>query len=390
MEINSPAQVRHPHLGLENRHQPTKDGNNFSEQIYKNEIPDFVEENLERLYANVYCTLARIDAYDSLNNVSTYVQKSGSDITAIILFKDEGTAVRVINQQIPLSPEQIAAFCKKIFKELKHVQNIQFYALNTHLDIFPFPYQQVPAIHENIIFLPSHKDAYLASLRGYFRNPLLASIRKIKADHPTYKLEYFSRDTIPAHVIDQILELARKRAISRAGAIYTDSIDRIALAKTLQRYGQVAIATINGEICAGSIWFNVGKRHFHYIVAYDSTYNKYVLGNQIWLEAILRTLDLDGDEVWLMGGFSEHKAKFQAKPHVFRTIAIYKSRLHCFINWGTFSRHWIQQQRLSIKTTGKALASRKDFVGRIAGAVLSISDVTHARGKRDNVKKEGS
>jgi hypothetical protein len=316
------------------------------------------------------------------------VQKSGADITTIILFKDEGHTVRVINQQIPLSPEQIAVFCKKIFKELKHVENIQFYSLDTHLDIFPFPYQQIPAIHENIIFLPSHKEAYLASLGSHFRSRVLSSVRKIKADHPTYKLQYFSRDTIPAHVVDQILELARKRAISKAGTIYTDSIDRIALAKTLQRYGQVAVATINEEICAGSIWFDVGKRHFHYVVAYDSTYNKYVLGFQIWLEAILRTLELRGEECWLMGGFSEHKAKFQAKPHFFRTIVIYKSRLYCFLNWTTFSRHWIREQRLSIKTACKTMESRKDFAGKIAGAVLSIRDVMRGKLKRDNVNKQ--
>lgn len=318
------------------------------DKIYKNEIPDFVEENLERLYSNIYCTLTRIEAYDSLDNVSTYVRKSGEDITAIILFKDEGRTIKVINQQTPLTPDQISRFCAKIFNELKHARIIRFYALDTQLNVFPFPYQQLANLEENIIYFRQNED-YLDSLDRKFKKKILHSKEKTEAAHPTYKVQYLEREAIPMGVVEEILQLARERMISKGGATYTDSTDKVALEKTLKRYGHVAIITINEKTCAGSIWFSVGQRHFHYIVAHNPEYDKYFLGGQIWLSAILRSHDLQADEVWLMGGFSDHKAKFGAKPHVFRTTIIYKSRLHTLTSSPELIRLWFRRQGMSLK-----------------------------------------
>lgn len=341
--------------------QTRNEGKNIDyEKIYKNEIPDFVEENLERLYSNIYCTLTRIDAYESLDHVSTYVRKHGATIAAIILFKDEGHIIRVINEQIPLSPEQIARFCAKIFNEMKHARVIRIRALDTQLGAFPFPYQQLTNLEENIIYFRNHEHSYLDRLDRKFKKKILSSQEKLKASHPTHQIQYLERDAIPLNVVKEILQLARKRMISKGGMAYTDSIDTVALAKTLKKYGHVATITINEKICAGSIWFSVGKRHFHNIVAHDPEYDKYFLGGQIWLTAILRSHELEADEVWLMGGFSDNKAKYCAQPHFFHTTIIYKSRLHILTSFPEVTRLWIRRQRLSVKAAIQKMAKRTD------------------------------
>lgn len=344
--------------------------NPITETIYTDEIPAFVDATLERLYACVYCTLTRIEAYDSLQRICTYVRKDGSTITAIILFRVDKHIVSVVNQQISLSEAKLSSFCEAIFRTFKKSQVIKFYAIDANVERSSFPYQRLQAIEENIIYFPPSKEAYLAGLRRQFIKQLSNAAKKIEADYPSFKQRVVNRgDIIEADVV-QILALAKKRMLSKGKEVYSEKIDRVALMKTLKKYGHVAMATIDGKVCAGSIFLSVGKKHFHQFIAHDPEYDQYMLGNQMWLTAILYSLELQGEECWLMGGARLHKSRFLAKPHTFDSITIYRSKFHAALNPRIFVYRWAKQQVRAFKASCKAEVENNTSIGRLIEKIM--------------------
>ncbi|GAB3472413.1 hypothetical protein GCM10027321_45430 [Massilia terrae] len=339
--------------------------NHVAEIIYKDEIPAFVGATLERLYACVYCTLTRIAAYDSLERISTYVRKDGCTITAVILFRIDHHIVYVLNQQISLPAEKILTFCETIFRTFKSAQVIRFYGLDASLERSSLPCQQLQSIEENIIHLPPSKEAYLSSLRPQFAKQIRVGAAKIAEDHPSFRLRMVDRGAIEEHQVTQILALAKQRMDAKGCAAYSEKVDRVALLSTLQRYGHLVMATIDDRICAGSISFSVGRKHFHAFIAHDPDYDQYMLGNQMWLAAILYAIELRAEECWLMGGARAHKARFRAKPYTFNSITLYRSRMHALRHGRLFAEQLLRLKKIALKAACKEQLEKKTLLGRL-------------------------
>jgi hypothetical protein len=339
--------------------------NPVTETIYTNEIPPFVDATLERLYACVYCTLRRIEAYDSLERISTYVRKEGATITAVILFRIKAHVVSVINQQISFPAAKMLAFCDKLFRTFERVRVIRFYGIDASLDRFAFPFQQLESIEENIVQLPASKEQYLASLRPQFAKQIRAREEKIAQAYPSFTVQTADRGDIQEQHVTDILALATKRMIATGRATYSEKVDRTALMKTLKKYGHVVMATIDGRICAGSIFFSVGKKHFHAYIAHDPQYDEYMLGNQMWLAAILYSIELRGEECWLMGGARLHKSRFKAKPYAFNSITVYRSRFHALLHGPLLVDQWLKQKKRAFKAACKAELENQTPIGRL-------------------------
>jgi hypothetical protein len=359
----------------------------FSDQIYFNEIPPFVDATLERLYATIYCTLVRLAAYDSLAKVSTYVSRSGATVKTIILFRQEGRDIKVLNQQVTLSAGQITRFCDKVFCELTKAHTVSFYALNCSLHQFRYPFQQNAAVEENIVLLPPTKDAYMTNLRGQFRKQLLRAEENFKNAFPSYEIKHYARNKIPPDVITEILALAKQRTIAKGIADYTGTIDRKALDKTLARYGEVIVGTIDNKVCSGSISFRVDKRSFLTISSYESAYNQYMLGNLIWMAAISRAIDDKCEECWMMGGSAEHKARFRAQRTIFNSITVYRSGLHAVTNWHTYGLHWAKKKRSDVKKYVKAMSGNNSLIGHSFAQVLTLNRTIRSKLNRSSSPK---
>lgn len=326
------------------------------ERIYINCIPDFVESTLLRLYENVYCTLARISAYDSLDGVSTYVRLDNSVIKTIILFRRNGRTIDVVSQQIKLTSAEICSFAKLVFLNYP-IAAIRFQAIDSTLVLFPYPILQRQALEENVILLPPTKDLYLAGLRSQFRKQILTQEVAIRAKYPNFRIKILYGNQIDDEVIGKILSLASKRMASKGSHDYTTSIDRDALGKIFRKYGYVALGLVDEEICGGAMWLGVGTRHFHQIAAHDPQYDEFTLGSQLWLAAILHCIELGGAECWLMGGASGHKAKFLAKVRELNEIVVFRSKLHLSLYFRLLAKHWYKCFHTSLKKRVKAKLS---------------------------------
>src|SRR3954467_15707666 len=71
--------------------------------IYNNEVPAFIEPDLDRLYGARYCSLAHFRIYAKLDGVSTYVVREGGVAKTVYLFRSEPHRAIVLNEGIRVS-----------------------------------------------------------------------------------------------------------------------------------------------------------------------------------------------------------------------------------------------------------------------------------------------
>lgn len=340
--------------------------------IYENEIPSFVEIELERLYSNVYSTLARFNIYGTATNASTYVVKKGDVITAIFIFREERGEIKLINQQIEIDASDILMFVKTIFSRYQSVKIISFYAINTNIQKIHFPFQKFNVLEENVIFLPATLDKYLASLSANFRYQLRDREKKLKKQFPSFRYESFSKLEVSEQLVREIIRLTRLRMAVKKKAAYINEADIGFIIQLVRAYGSVYVATIDGRICAGTIWYRVGRRNHMHVIAHDPAYDQYMLGNQINFFAVCDCITHGGHECWMMGG-GAYKLRFLAFPIHFDTLVIFRSRTQFLLNLprvsATAARIW--QRRTKQKLV--QLAQGDSFVARLVAKGLILA-----------------
>lgn len=353
--------------------------NNFVEEIiYREQIPEFVAATLIRLYDNVFCTLHRVEVYETLQGIHTYVKRIDSVIQAVILFRVQETKIVVVNQQVSFKTEELNQFAKKVFAEYRQAEVISFYALDIALPAFAFPFQCRDVLEENVIYFPPTVDDYIKSLKGQFRKQLRIFNEQMLANYPTYAIKIFSRKEIQAEHIQAVVGFARSRMLLKGKDDYTRRLDVPVLTKMLRACGYMAVAMVDDKICGGAMWFSVGRRHFHQLAAHDAQYDRYMLGNQIWLAAISHSLRLGGSECWLMGGSSAHKARFGAHRKVFCSCLLYRSNLHIVLNLPLYTSMWAKERLCSTKTVIKDMSTKPTPAGRCIKKGLLILGMVQA------------
>lgn len=354
------------------------DKTHIEEVIYCNDIPDFVASSLIDLYENVFCTLHRIQAYESLQGISTYIRRVDSIIHTIILFRKKGRTVSVLNQQISLKKEVIESFARKIFSEYENAQVISFYALDVDASQLDFPFQKLAVLEENVIYFPATVEDYLNRLKGQFRKQLRVAKEQLFIDSPGYHIKILSGKEVTSEQVETILGFARARMKMKGKDDYTRRVDVPVLVDMLRTCGHMAIAVIDGKICGGAVWFNTGRRHFHQLAAHDSGYDRYMLGNQIWLAAITHSLSLGGSECWLMGGASAHKARFGAQKRVFNSYVLYRSQWHVLLHPLKYMSLWTKDRVNWTKVGITRISTRPSPMGRCVKKGLIVVSLIQA------------
>jgi hypothetical protein len=147
---------------------PRVDRSIKSEEItvscYENEIPAFVEHELERLYENLYSSLEKFRIYGDIDNVSTYAVHKGCELITLFLFRLEKNKVKVLNELIQISEEDVCRFENYIFSRFKSVEVILFSTIRTDIQKLPYPYQRFNCSEDIVITLPETIKEYFARL----------------------------------------------------------------------------------------------------------------------------------------------------------------------------------------------------------------------------------
>jgi hypothetical protein len=300
---------------------------------YVNEVPPFVEAELERLYGHPFSSLIHFRAHGGLPaDTSTYVVRKKNHISTIYLFRRDGGRVQVVNEGMKLDEEQVKLFASHIFSAYKSANVISFHAVPTDIRKLGFPYQRFICTEDIVAALPDSREAYLASLGKSTRSYIHRYENKLRRSFPSFSLKVYERDDIREQDIRTIVQMNRTRMAAKSKVSSNDDEEVERIIAMARESGVVCVATIDGRVCAGVIHYRLGANFFMPVIAHDAQYNDYRLGTICCFLAICECIARGCKEYHFLWGRYEYKYRLGGIQRDLDHLVVYRSRMQQLLN----------------------------------------------------------
>lgn len=302
--------------------------------IYEAPLPAFIETELERLYRNVFASLARVRSMGLSEQVGAFVARRAGQVTCVLLFRRDGRTVHVLNEALALQGADIERFASMLFATYPAVRAVSFPAVRTTIAALPFPYQQFDCLEDIVLELPASADAYFAALGKNMRTSLKRYQKKITADFPGFRYAFYEQGDVSEQDLATIVALSSARIASK-NQLPTHTGDKIwELMRLVRECGVVLVATIDGRVCGGVIctWF--GGNLFMHVVAHDPAYDEYRVGKVCCYLSICDAIARGAREYHFLWGRYEYKYRLLGEQRDYDRLVIYRSRVALLANLG--------------------------------------------------------
>ena len=296
---------------------------------YVNAIPAFGGDALARLYGHINSSLPYLKTFKSLKNVSTYVTRNEEQITSVILFECANGRATVLNEGIQLEQAAVDQFARYVFWRFPDIDVIGFHHIETGLEKLSFPYQKHNQTENYVLPLPSTSDEYTAALGKATRRNIKRYMGKMMQDHPSFDCNFYTGAGIDRTHFTTLLRMSEAKILERKARFAINPEYAEGLWKLATQTGFVSLATIDGEICAGLICFQIGSYYFAHVVAHDGKYDAYWLGTLCYYLTVCEAIRRGGT-VFNMGQLHyDYKERLLATKHDLDRIEIYRSYMTC-------------------------------------------------------------
>jgi hypothetical protein len=337
----------------------------ISIQCYEKEVPPFVGAALERLYGNLFSSLAYYRAFGGADQASSYVVRDGKAIVCLWLFHRHRNAVRVINEGIRLEQDELMRFASYIFSRYPAVNLISFHAVRPQLADLPLPHQRFNCLEDMVLTLPSSADAYLASLGRSTRSYIHRYLNKLKRDFPTFRFRALAAGDIEAGDVRRIIGLNRLRMASKGAESRNDDDTMRRIERLAGECGLMGVIMLDGRICAGSINYRVGANYFLETLAHDSAYDDYRLGTLCCFLTICECIERGGNEYHFLWGQDEYKTRLLGVQRDLDDLVIYRSRLHMLLYGKLVLQHAVNGLVRRLRIWVRRTRRKNTFGGRL-------------------------
>lgn len=309
------------------------DFNGASFSYFRNEIPHFVEKEMERLYGSIYSSVSYFRLNGMLEDARAYVDWKDGAVMAIIVFRQANGAITVLNELIGLPAECVRRFINTLFSTAGDVQYIIFNAIETGELGLKFPCQRFNCSENIVISLPDSPDKYFDGLGKNLRKNLKYYANRIKREHPSYQFTILEGKDVDEHCIRKIAEfnVARMTGKNKASGTTEAEIKRtIDLMRLFS--GFIGLTTVNGEMCAGEICCRIGSNYFILMGSHDPTFDAYRLGMLSQYMTICEFIRRGGRECHFTWGREEYKYRLQGVRRDLDRIVVYRSQVQFVLN----------------------------------------------------------
>lgn len=299
---------------------------------YMNAVPPLAELWLDRLYGNIFSSVAHYRIYDGTDGIHTYISCQNEQILAVLLYRTEGNQVKILNEATPLSATEIARFTRHIFKTYLDIDVISMHAVSLDGSMQEFPLQRFNCQEDIVLRLPANTSDYLAGLGKSTRTYLNRYQNKLKRTFPSLSQLTFLQSEIQEGHIREILQLNRSRMEGKGKRTPWTDVDVRRMLQLARECGMVNVIMIEGRICAGTINYRVNDNYFLEVVAHAPEYNDYRLGTLCCFATICKCIAMGGAEYHFLWGQSEYKYRLGGVQHDLEHVAIFRSRRYMLTN----------------------------------------------------------
>lgn len=350
-------------------------------QCHENDVPPFIGPALERLYGNLFSSLAYYRVFGGAERASTYVVRDGKTVVCAWLFRRYRNTVRVINEGLRLQQDDVTRFARTIFSRYPSVNIISFHAVQVQKMELPLPSQCFNCLEDIVLTLPASADAYMASLGRSTRSYLTRYLNKLKRDFPSFRFAVLADDGVDELLIRHIIDLNRLRMASKGKESINDENVTQRIIQLAGECGIVGVIELEGRICAGSINYRVGQNYFLETLAHDPQYDDYRLGTLCCYLTICACIARHGKEYHFLWGQDEYKTRLLGVQRDLDNLIIYRSRLHMLLYGKLVVQHVTSGFVRRLRIWVRVMRKRKSIGGRLVNWAWRLMRVNGA-GKR--------
>ncbi len=362
---------------------------------HENEIPSFVGGELERLYGNLYSSLAEFGISGRLKGANTYVVRKGNELVTLLLFQLNKGRVEVLNEVLRIEEEDIERFTNYVFAKFNSAQVISFRAIQTDIRKLPFKHQRFNYLEDFVTDLPASEDELIANIGKNTRKNIRRYYKFLMRDYPAFSFEIFDCETIAEQQVRDIIALNRARMSGKKKVSDLDEKATQRLIDLVRRSGFIGIATIGGRVCGGTICYRTGANYFLMTLAHDPVYNAYRAGMLCCYFTMCECIKRGGKEFHFLWGRYEYKASFLGVRRDLDYLAIYRSRLQFFLNGDLALKAWIKYRMRQAMLWFHHAKEEDTLMSRLGVKVLSgmrslrgVKDIFFGRRYWGGLKKD--
>ena len=362
----------------------TTDSGEMTVSLYENEVPSFIEKEMEELYENVFSSFSKARVESDGRNASAYVVRMGSKVTTVFLFWRRDRKVEVINEAIPVNEEDVRLFSDTIFSAFPSVTAITFRAVQASICRLPFPYQRFNCLEDIVLTLPATPQAYLASLGKSTRQNIKYYLKAFQRSFPSYRFEILVKSEVSEQHVREIVRLSGARMAVKKKISLHDEKKTKQLIELVRMHGFVAVETIDGRVCAGVICTRSGANYFMHVIAHDPEYDRYSLGTLCCYLTICECIERSGKEFHFLWGRLEYKYRFLGLQRELDRVAVYRSPAQFMLNgdialkiafrgYGRQLKRWLLDPKRTNSLIGRALTKGVEGVRKLSRFSLRFS-----------------
>lgn len=291
-------------------------------QFYQGHVPPFAEMALETLYGSLYASLPQL-SLDDLDQVSTYTDSDDRRWSAIFLYTQRNSEIRVINEGMTLQASDIERFAQQMFRRDRRVSKIRFHAIRLSGPTGTTPSLHLPVTEDIAIDLPADEAAYIASLGKSTRKTL----RQNQARASSLLHKMIPGAEVDAAVINTIIGFNHARMAGKQRASALDARASAQLFKLIRARGMVSTVSMRGVLCAGTLACRFGDDVFSLVNAHDPAVDHLGMGNISRHLMILEAIRRGAKRFHLLGGHFASKRSCGARRIALEDVTLYRNRI---------------------------------------------------------------
>jgi hypothetical protein len=318
---------------------------NRSSEIISSPLPEWIWSGVERLYQSVFSSQVMLEKPKDIKSLlHAWVEKNGHQITDILLFRKDGSAIHVANEVIVLCADVIDRFSKDIFSNYPSIQFIRLHAIKLQAPLKNKYAFKSEFSEDYVLTIPKNKERWLASLSARTRERLRMYVRQATDLKNGISLSVSQCDEINESDVRYILKLNHDRMLQKGKSYGISAHEEDELCRQMKEVGCLFLLKKNEQIYAGLLCSVYGEDIYMHILAHDTKYDAMRLGWVCCCLTIEHLISQGFQRVHFLWGHYDYKKKMGAKPIVLYRVLIFKTLIGSFMHptilmqwcWETF------------------------------------------------------
>ena len=338
--------------------------------VYEDEVPPFVAAEMELLYENIFSSVVKV-TLDGNKKVSAYVVHKDGKVVTVFLFRRKKGLVEVLNEVMAIDDDDICRFADTIFSSYATATVISFHAVRSAIRMLPYRYQSFNCLEDIVLTLPATPQDYFSSLGKNMRASITRYTKKLEKNFPSFSYQVDTKADVSEQDVRDIIRLSSARMRVKNQVSLHDETKTAQLIQLVKMHGLLAVARIDGRVCAGVICSRFGANYFMHVIAHDPQYDEFRLGKLCCYRSICECIKRGGKEFHFLWGRYEYKYRLLGVQRELEHVAVYRSGAQLLLNCNMVFKNAFKGYGRQLKRWVLDPRRARTFIARLANWFLN-------------------